>query len=62
MVYGRGNRKSVHQKYLEMFKKFLGRQMLYDLHHSQFKGRNGYSKTDPDATFMHMKDDYMRNT
>ena len=26
-----------------------------------FKGRNSYSKTDPDATFMHMKDDHMRN-
>ena len=24
-------------------------------------GRNSYSKTDPDATFMHMKDDHMRN-
>jgi hypothetical protein len=61
MVYGRGNKKSVHQKYLEMFEKFLSRQMLYDLHHSRFKGRNSYSKTDPDATFMHMKDDHMRN-
>lgn len=26
-----------------------------------FKGRNSYSKTDKDATFMHMKDDHMRN-
>ena len=25
------------------------------------EGRNSYSKTDPDATFMHMKDDHMRN-
>ena len=24
-------------------------------------GRNSYSKTDPDATIMHMKDDHMRN-
>ena len=24
-------------------------------------GRNSFSKTDPDATFMHMKDDHMRN-
>jgi hypothetical protein len=23
--------------------------------------RNSYSKTDPDATFMHMKEDHMRN-
>ncbi|KAA5683570.1 transposase, partial [Pseudomonas aeruginosa] len=26
-----------------------------------FGERNSYSKTDPDATFMRMKDDYMRN-
>jgi transposase len=25
------------------------------------EGRNSYAKTDPDATFMHMKDDHMRN-
>ncbi|TCW38016.1 DDE family transposase [Thermohydrogenium kirishiense] len=25
-------------------------------------GRNSYSKTDPDATFMHMKDDHMNNS
>lgn len=24
-------------------------------------GRNSFSKTDPDATFMHMKEDHMRN-
>ena len=28
---------------------------------SILKGRNSYSKTDPDATFMRMKDDHMRN-
>ncbi|NRT32205.1 transposase [Clostridium beijerinckii] len=27
-----------------------------------FSKRNSYSKTDPDATFMHMKDDHMRNS
>ena len=25
------------------------------------EGRNSYSKTDPDATFMRMKEDHMRN-
>ena len=29
--------------------------------HKSFQGRNNYCKTDPDATFMHMKDDHMRN-
>lgn len=60
-VHGRGKRKSIHQRYLELFERFLERQLLYDLHHSRFGSRNSYSKTDVDATFMHMKDDHMRN-
>ena len=60
-VYGRGKRKSIHQRYYELFRHFLDRQLLYDLHNSRFGGRNSYSKTDVDATFMHMKDDHMRN-
>lgn len=60
-VYGRGKRKSIHQKNHELFRRFLDRQLLYDLHNSRFEGRNSYSKTDPDATFMHMKEDHMRN-
>ena len=60
-VHGRGKRKSRSQKYLELFQNFLNRQMIYDWHSASFKGRNSYSKTDPDATFMHMKDDHMKN-
>ena len=60
-VSGRGKRKSIHQRYFELFQRFLDRQLLYDLHHSRFGNRNSYSKTDVDATFMHMKDDHMRN-
>ena len=60
-VHGRGKRKSIHQRYHELFRRFLDRQLLYDLHHSRFGDRNSYSKTDVDATFMHMKDDHMRN-
>lgn len=33
----------------------------YDEQEKILKGRNSYSKTDPDATFMRMKDDHMRN-
>lgn len=51
----------MHQRYQELFRRFLDRQLLYDLHNSKFNGRNSYSKTDVDATFMHMKDDHMRN-
>ncbi len=60
-VHGQGKRKTMHQRYYELFRRFLDRQQLYDLHQSRFKGRNSYSKTDPDATFLHMKDDHMRN-
>lgn len=60
-VHGRGKRKSRHQKYMELFRRFLERQTLYDWHAASFQERNNYCKTDPDATFMHMKDDHMRN-
>ena len=33
----------------------------YDQHLEIMEERNSYSKTDPDATFMHMKEDAMRN-
>ncbi len=60
-VYGRGKRKSIHQKYHELFRRFLEQQLLYDLHNSRFGDRNSYSKTDVDVTFMRMKNDHMRN-
>ena len=60
-VHGRGKRKALLQRYIETFEKFLDRQQKYDYHNSHFTGRNSYSKTDPDATFMHMKEDHMRN-
>ena len=60
-VHGRGKRKSRIQKDQEYLEKCLERQKRYDTHKKNFRGRNSYSKTDPDATFMHMKDDHMRN-
>ena len=60
-VHGKGRRKSKEQRYLELFRRFLERQTVYDWHTASFQGRNNYCKTDPDATFMHMKDDHMRN-
>lgn len=60
-VHGRGKRKSKNQRYFELFRRFLERQAVYDCHTASFQGRNNYCKTDPDATFMHMKDDHMRN-
>lgn len=60
-VNGRGRRKSKNQRYAELLRRFLERQRIYDWHTASFQGRNNYCKTDPDAAFMHMKDDHMRN-
>ena len=46
---------------LQKICRFLERQTIYDWHTASFQGRNNYYKTDPDATFMYMKDDHMRN-
>ncbi|WP_415783307.1 transposase, partial [Alkalicoccus chagannorensis] len=42
-------------------KDFIERKARYEKDLSILGDRNSYSKTDPDATFMRMKDDYMRN-
>jgi transposase len=42
-------------------KDFIPRQEKYEQQEKTFKGRNSFSKTDPDATFMRMKEDHMRN-
>ncbi len=60
-IYGKGKHKTTIQRHLELFENYLKRQEQYDLHNALFQGRNNYCKTDPDATFMHMKDDHMRN-
>ena len=60
-IYGRGHRKSELQKGLEKVEEWLERLKRYtrDLHICG--DRNSYCKTDHDATFMHMKEDHMRN-
>lgn len=60
-MHGTGKRKSQLQRLTEKIIEFKERQEKYDTHNQLFEGRNSYSKTDPDATFMHMKDDHMRN-
>ena len=42
-------------------KDFIPRMEKYEAYEKVFEGRNSFSKTDPDATFMRMKEDYMRN-
>ncbi len=58
-------RKSIQQKAQDALKKLetdcLPRQKKYEEQERKLAGRNSYSKTDVDATFMRMKDDYMKN-
>jgi len=42
-------------------KDFIPRQEKYEEQEKTFQGRNSYSKTDRDATFMRMKEDHMLN-
>ena len=55
----KGKRKS--QRPLELLRRFLERQTIYDWHTASFQGRNNDCKTDNDATFMRLKDGHMRN-
>ena len=45
----------------QLEKDLLPRKQKYEQQKSTFKGRNSYSKTDTDATFMRMKEDHMKN-
>ena len=60
-VHGRGTRKTALQKAIELVEKYLVRQKEYNDYNHSFGGRNSFSKTDRDATFMRMKDDHMKN-
>ena len=60
-VYGKGKRKSKFQRYTEQLNEFIEKQNKYNEYNSIFNGRNSFSKTDHDATFMHMKEDHMKN-
>lgn len=61
-VHGIGKRKTPLQRWYESLLEYITRQKSYDYSNKQFNNRNSYSKTDPDATFMHMKEDHMRNS
>ena len=61
-VFGRGHRKSQEQRYYEKLKGYLDKLKEYVVKIQICgPGRNSYSKTDHDATFMRMKKDYMGN-
>ncbi|VTS12689.1 IS1182 family transposase [Streptococcus pseudoporcinus] len=64
-VKGQDTRKVKCRKLKKVLRKvkddFSVRAEKYETYHSTFDGRNSFSKTDTDATFMRMKDDHMRN-
>ena len=61
-VFGKGSRKSEEQRQWETLdelrQKWEGYEKSLEI---MGESRNSYSKTDPDATFMRMKEDHMRN-
>ena len=64
-VKGKDERKTKRRKLKKVLRKlrddFSVRAEKYERYQEIFKGRNSFSKTDTDATFMRMKEDHMRN-
>ena len=60
-VHGCGKRKSQLQRSIETLEEYMGKLKEYNQKIYQCGDRNSYSKTDPDATFMRMKEDHMMN-
>lgn len=61
-VSGKGHRKHPLQRFRDTFVGLSIRLFKYMIHDDLSDGRNSFSKTDPDATFMHMKYDYYNHT
>ena len=64
-VKGKDERKTQRRRLKKVLHKvkedFSVRAEKYESYQETFEGRNSFSKTDPDATFMRMKEDYMKN-
>jgi len=61
--YGKGQRKTPLQRDYEHIEQYLDKLIEYKNHlDTMGTDRNSYSRTDKDATFMHMKEDHMRNS
>jgi transposase len=60
-IGGRPVEKKVSQKLKYAEKNWPPKLVEYERTEPLFKGRNSFSKTDVDATFMRMKEDHMRN-
>ena len=60
-IHGKGTRKTQQQKDYETLISYIEKENEYTEHLKICGTRNSYSKTDKDATFMRMKEDYMKN-
>ena len=60
-VFGKGKHKTTLQRLYERAEELVDKRKEYEAHLAIMGERNSYSKTDPDATFMRMKEDHMRN-
>lgn len=60
-VYGCGHKQTMLQKHIETMEEYINKFREYESKLEICGERNSYSKTDHDATFMRMKEDYMRN-
>ena len=60
-VYGKGKRKQPLQRDIETVSEWLRRLKEYQNSLHICGERGSYSKTDKDATFMHVKEDHMKN-
>ncbi len=64
-ISGKDERKTKRRKLKKVLRKvrddFSVRAEKYETYQATFAGRKSFSKTDPDATFMRMKEDHMKN-
>ena len=61
-VSGIGKRKTDFQRDYELLLDWCEREKKYEYYLRRMKDRNSLSKTDESATFMHLKEDHMRNS
>ncbi len=61
-VSGTGKRKSDFQRDYELLMDWYEKEKKYEYYLRRMKDRNSLSKTDESATFMHLKEDHMRNS
>ena len=60
-VSGKGKHKTQLQRDVEAIDTLLEQNRRYAQYQATFDGRNSFSKTDTDATFMRLKEDHMKN-